>query len=137
MKTLENRLVAVSCAFCAGKGKDPFNLLSEHARCGVCGGAGTLLVAEPVRRCAFCRGSGVYPGSRLTCTSCMGKGVVCVREPAEPCPACEGAGAVLGHALPCSTCGGKGLVTIAVSEPGCAGRPRMRAVPGTGKRGWR
>jgi len=112
-KVQEEGLVEVRCAFCKGVGKDPFDLLSKHALCEVCGGSGKVMVAEPLHACAFCRGRGVFPGSRLTCTSCMGRGVVTVKEPAEPCLACLGAGVLAGQALPCSVCGGKGLATAA------------------------
>lgn len=117
VKTIKRGLVTVRCAFCNGEGKDPFDLLSEYARCEVCGGSGQVTVAEPIHRCAFCRGSGVFPGSRLTCTCCMGRGVVTVKEPAEACPTCAGAGVLPGQALPCSVCGGKGLVTVAETGP--------------------
>lgn len=115
VKAREKGLIEVRCAFCRGVGKDPFDLLSKHALCEVCGGSGKVMVAEPVHRCALCRGRGVFPASRLTCTSCMGKGMVAVKEPAERCPLCLGAGVLAGHALPCSVCGGKGLVTAADS----------------------
>lgn len=137
MKTLEKGLIAVPCAFCHGKGKDPFDLLSEYALCSVCGGSGKALVPEPIHRCAFCRGSGVFPGSRLTCTSCMGRGVVTVKEPAQACPACAGAGSLLAHALPCSICGGKGLVTVAVAALKAGDHREASAVPRSEKRGYR
>ncbi len=117
VKAGQNGLAEVRCAFCRGGGKDPFDLLSKHALCEVCGGSGKVMVAEPIHRCAFCRGRGVFPGSRLTCTCYMGKGVVTVKEPAEPCRACLGAGVLTGHALPCSVCGGKGFVTAAEHIP--------------------
>jgi len=110
----------IMCAFCHGSGKDPFDLLSEHARCEVCGGSGRVTVARPAHKCAFCRGSGVFPASRLTCTVCMGKGMVTVEEPAETCRACRGAGVTAGRSLPCSRCGGKGLLAAASSP---AARP--------------
>ena len=105
--------ITIPCAFCRGRGKDPFDLLSEHALCEVCGGSGQVTVREPIHRCAFCGGTGVFPRSRLTCTSCMGRGVVTIEEPVEACQECLGAGVVAGHSLPCSTCGGKGRVTVA------------------------
>jgi len=126
-------LVPVRCAFCKGEGKDPFDLLSEYARCEVCGGSGQVTVAEPIHRCAFCRGSGIFPGSRLTCTCCMGKGMVTVKEPAEMCPVCAGAGVLSGRALPCSVCGGKGLVSVAGPRPRTAfqGRAGVSPQPGS------
>ncbi len=32
----------IKCGFCKGKGKGPFNLLSELATCHVCGGKGVI-----------------------------------------------------------------------------------------------
>jgi len=110
------KLMTLPCAFCRGKGKDPFDLLSEKSICEVCGGRGEVTVAEPIFACAFCGGTGIFPGSRLTCTTCMGKGLVTIEEPAEACATCLGAGVVAGHTLPCSACGGRGRVTVA-SEP--------------------
>jgi DnaJ-class molecular chaperone len=115
-------LITVSCAFCRGRGKDPFDLLSSKAVCEVCGGRGQVTVAEPTFACAFCGGTGVYPGSRLTCTTCMGRGLVTIEEPAEACAACLGAGVVAGHSLPCSVCGGKGRGTA--GRGSCRGWPR-------------
>jgi DnaJ-class molecular chaperone len=67
----------ITCAFCKGTGKDPFNLLSSFATCQVCGGRGDVGITEPAIECAYCKGTGVYPyGSRITCTVCGGKGMV-------------------------------------------------------------
>jgi len=66
----------MTCGFCDGSGKDPFDLLSELATCQVCKGTGKVEVKEPVIRCAFCRGTGVYHNTRITCTPCNGKGMV-------------------------------------------------------------
>ena len=38
----------ISCAFCKGKGIDPFGLLSELAICQVCLGKGKVEVDEPI-----------------------------------------------------------------------------------------
>lgn len=72
--------VTLKCAFCQGKGKDPFELLSKLARCQVCGGRGKVVVLAPFRKCSDCKGTGVYPHSRLTCLVCGGKGVVSERR---------------------------------------------------------
>jgi len=102
----------ITCAFCKGKGKDPFNLLSEHAACQVCGGTGKVEVKEPAIRCAFCKGSGVYHSTRITCTVCNGKGVVTApKSPTEWCPKCEGTGTTIDSAMPCLKCKGKGVVS--------------------------
>lgn len=50
----------IKCAFCKGKGKDPFNLLSKLAACQVCGGTGKIKVDEPMIECAFCKGGGAH-----------------------------------------------------------------------------
>jgi DnaJ-class molecular chaperone len=134
VKTLEKGLVEVRCAFCQGEGKDPFDLLSQNALCAVCGGSGKVVVHPPIHSCAFCRGSGVFPGSRLTCTSCMGKGAVTVEEPARTCPACGGAGSLAGQALPCSACGGKGLIAAPGGASGSHRRPAASMAVKRGKR---
>ena len=66
----------ITCGFCKGMGKDPFGLLSEHAACQVCCGTGKVEVIEPVIKCVYCDGSGVYHNTRITCTVCNGKGMV-------------------------------------------------------------
>lgn len=73
----------IECAFCKGKGKDPFNLLSKLAVCQVCGGTGKVKVDEAMIECVFCKGSGVYPHERLTCSVCKGKGKVTCRGALE------------------------------------------------------
>lgn len=103
-------ITTIECAFCKGGGRDPFLLLSPLAICQTCRGKGTVQVREPVRSCAFCGGSGVYPHSRLTCTVCGGRGVVTVREPAGLCVACMGSGQTRGSGLPCLECRGKGVI---------------------------
>ena len=100
----------ITCAFCKGKGKDPFDLLSEQSACQVCGGAGKVEVAEPAIKCVFCQATGVYPHARLTCTVCNGKGLVAVQGATEACAKCKGTGMVTDSGLPCTTCGGKGRV---------------------------
>ena len=102
----------ITCAFCKGTGKDPFNLLSELAVCQVCGGKGKVEVKEPAIECAYCEGTGVYPhGSRLTCTVCNGKGMVTVIGATEKCPRCKGTGMEIESGLPCIKCRGKGVLS--------------------------
>jgi DnaJ-class molecular chaperone len=99
------------CAFCKGKGKDPFELLSKLANCQVCGGKGKVEVIEPAIKCAFCKGTGIYPrDGRVTCTVCNGKGMVTVKGETEGCPKCKGSGQEIESGLPCIKCGGKGVV---------------------------
>lgn len=107
--------IEVKCAFCGGTGHDPFGVLSPLASCSVCGGRGERLLRPPVGECAFCQGTGVYPGSRLTCTSCGGVGQVELPLTAVTCPRCGGSGRACDDlwpdsTLPCGSCGGKGVV---------------------------
>lgn len=107
--------IEVVCAFCAGKGTDPFKVMYVGSRCQVCGGTGVRKLAAPVAWCRFCEGTGVYPGSRLTCTSCGGVGQVMIPDGAVTCLACEGSGRARDDfwpesPLPCGRCGGKGVV---------------------------
>lgn len=115
----------VVCAFCHGRGIDPFGVMSPTSACGACGGAGHVRVVEPRAGCAFCAGTGVQPGTRLTCGACRGKGVQTVREPLEPCDHCRSTGREpLGAPLYCMKCNGVGLVTV---HP-LAGKPQLTAV---------
>ena len=101
------------CAFCKGKGKDPFELLSKLATCQVCGGLGKVEVREPFTRCVYCQGSGIHPyGVRISCYVCDGKGMVTFikRGKAKKCPDCEGTGRAPESKLPCLTCDGKGVL---------------------------
>jgi len=66
----------VCCAFCQGKGKDPFGLLSELSVCQVCLGKGQIPMATPYVACPACASCGVEHGTRLVCAVCAGKGVV-------------------------------------------------------------
>jgi len=103
--------ITFKCAFCQGKGIDPFELLSKLSTCQVCGGRGEVTIPEPAIECAFCGGSGVHRDQRLTCVVCGGKGMVNIKEPYETCPDCEGKGVKSGDYLPCSRCKGKGVVS--------------------------
>ena len=107
--------IEVACAFCAGTGTDPFGVMYVGSTCQVCGGAGVRRLAPPVADCAYCGRTGVFPGSRLTCTSCGGVGQVTIPEAAVTCPTCAGSGRAKDDfwpdsPLPCGVCGGKGVV---------------------------
>ena len=112
---VQGSVVGVTCAFCGGKGRDPFGVMSPLATCQVCGGRGVHLLRPPLVSCAFCHGTGVHPGSRLTCTVCGGVGRVELPEGAMSCPFCRGSGRT-GVAswndsrLSCGRCGGTGFV---------------------------
>ena len=99
----------IKCAFCQGKGKDPFELLSELATCQVCNGKGKVNITLPYNSCPACGGSGIKSHSRLVCTVCNGKGVIS-RKSGEGCPICGGSGKDKESDLPCSTCGGTGKI---------------------------
>jgi len=117
MKGKKRQTTVVTCAFCGGRGRDPFGLLSPLATCQVCGSVGKHTLLLPIAACAYCRGTGVHPHSRLTCTSCKGVGMVHVPAGAVACPACIGTGrrAVASiwpdSPLSCGYCRGKGLVS--------------------------
>lgn len=106
----------ITCAFCGGRGRDPFGLLSPLATCQVCWGEGKHTLLLPFAACAYCRGTGVHPHSRLTCTSCKGVGRVHVPAGAVACPACIGTGRAAASIWPdsplsCDYCRGKGLIS--------------------------
>lgn len=119
---------AVRCAFCNGRGLDPFELLSALSACPVCLGRRVVGVAEPRVRCAYCRGSGVHPHTRLTCGGCAGKGFQTVREPPATCPRCGGSGEETGSELhlSCLGCRGAGWVHDRVARPAPSRAPRGR-----------
>ncbi len=98
----------LTCAFCRGRGKDPFAIMSSLSACCVCGGSGKVRVQTPYAPCAHCQGSGAI--KTLTCTTCGGKGVV--SRPAGPmvsCPQCRGTGDdASAPAMACLKCRGTG-----------------------------
>jgi DnaJ-class molecular chaperone len=109
------RDISVRCAFCGGKGHDPFALLSPPSACQVCLGRGVVDVPEPRVPCAYCRGLGIAPHTRLTCSSCGGRGAQTVREPHATCHRCGGDGAdpASERGLSCLDCHGAGVVRAA------------------------
>ncbi len=107
----EGGKVVADCAFCRGKGTDPFRLLSKISLCQVCGGRKEITVPAPAIRCAFCGGTGIHRHQRLSCDVCGGKGIVGIKAPVETCPDCKGKGVVSGDYLPCLKCKGTGVVT--------------------------
>ena len=112
MSQTTSAMARITCAFCKGRGKDPFDLLSDHAVCQVCGGKGKVEVEEPAIKCIFCKGSGVYHDSRVTCTVCNGKGMVTApKGQTTQCPDCKGTGAAFDSGMPCLKCRGKGVVS--------------------------
>ena len=113
----------VTCAFCGGKGRDPFGIMSPLATCQVCGGEGRVLMREPVAHCAFCHGTGVYPDLRQTCTVCGGMGSVPITQNSVTCPHCGGTGRTADcddcpfpqSTFPCQHCKGTGFMVSSSS----------------------
>lgn len=67
----------INCAFCKGKGRDPFGIPSKLSRCQVCLGEGKVAIADiPHEICGACKQTGVFEHHRLPCSVCKGKGVV-------------------------------------------------------------
>jgi len=111
----EQPRVQVVCAFCRGKGRDPFDIMSPLATCQVCGGTGSRQLHPPTAPCAFCKGTGIHPGLRMTCTTCGGVGTVEIPTNVLTCPGCGGTGRAADSKWPdsplsCSRCKGKGIV---------------------------
>ena len=104
------KITTITCAFCKGKGEDPFEIMSEKSTCQVCGGRGKVTVVEPYVPCAHCKATGISPESRNVCTVCNGRGAVSVADGKKVCLECDGSGSAPESNLPCLTCGGKGVV---------------------------
>lgn len=67
----------IICAFCKGKGKDPFGVPSKISNCQVCWGKGRVVIFDqPHKTCGACNGKGIFAHHRLPCSVCKGKGVV-------------------------------------------------------------
>lgn len=114
LREIEKSMETVRCAFCEGKGKDPWGVLSELSNCQVCLGRGEVRVKGPTTRCRFCEGSGIQPytTSRLHCQACGGRGVVTAIEPSDACPTCDGGGVYPERPQPlaCPRCKGQGVI---------------------------
>jgi DnaJ-class molecular chaperone len=97
------------CAFCRGRGVDPFEALSTLSTCGSCQGKGVVKVPTPHVRCAYCSGSGAHKTYR--CLVCSGSGVVAAPDgPTRACPDCQGKAYEASSGLACLTCKGRGVV---------------------------
>lgn len=97
------------CAFCHGRGVDPFNALSDRSTCGSCSGKGTVTVPTPHVRCAYCSGTGAHKTYR--CLICGGSGVIAAPiGPTDTCPDCDGKAFEASSGLACLTCKGRGFV---------------------------
>lgn len=110
MNRREIERVELACAFCGGRGRDPFDVMSRLATCCVCGGSGKVRVGAPAARCAHCRGTGAV--KTLTCTTCGGKGSIALPTmPIVRCPMCRGTGDdASAPAMACLMCRGSGWI---------------------------
>jgi len=98
----------ITCAYCNGMGKDPFNLLSVKSDCLVCNGIGKVEVEEPTVTCAFCSGTGKNPlGARVSCIVCKGEGQIHCESDTK-CTYCDGTGKSSDN-MPCLHCKGIGF----------------------------
>ena len=104
----------VRCAFCHGRGRDPFGVMTARSLCPVCLGRRVLDMVEPLVSCACCSGTGAQPHTRLTCSSCTGKGFQTVQEPRAVCSRCGGHGEApeSERHLSCPDCHGAGWVHV-------------------------
>ena len=100
----------LTCAFCKGKGKDPFEVPSKLSNCQVCIGRGTVRVVEPVETCPYCKGKGIFFHHRMPCAVCGGKGSVTKIKGEKRCEKCAGDGKDPDSGLPCSSCYGLGAI---------------------------
>lgn len=107
---ISSYLDRITCAFCKGKGKDPFGLLSRDSICQVCNGLCEHLIVKPHVECAYCHGSGVEFGTRNTCLSCGGRGRISTSKEHELCDLCRGRGMEQDTGLGCLRCKGAGVV---------------------------
>jgi DnaJ-class molecular chaperone len=107
-----------TCAFCKGRGVDPFGVLSWMSACEVCAGTGAVHLPAPRVPCVFCGRTGTHPHRRLTCTGCGGRGASTVRLPHVVCGRCAGRGRepAIGPSLPCGACKGAGVVAALSGE---------------------
>jgi hypothetical protein len=66
----------IKCAYCGGKGKNPFEINSRQSDCMVCNGIGRVVVDEPMEKCNSCSGSGKNPRiEKVPCIVCGGTGI--------------------------------------------------------------
>jgi len=100
----------LTCAFCRGRGRDPFHIMSSLSKCCVCGGSGKVRVQAPAVACAHCEGTGAI--KTLTCTTCGGRGAVHLPSlPIVSCPVCKGLGDdASAPAMACLKCRGTGWI---------------------------
>ena len=112
-----NGWISVPCAFCRGRGVDPYDLLSSLSRCEVCKGQRMVHIPQAHEQCPFCKGSGSY--KTYSCMVCRGKGAVAeLVGPTEVCPQCDGLAFEASSGLPCLECKGLGRVLVSPKKEG-------------------
>lgn len=124
-------MVDVKCAYCYGRGTDPFGIPGPESKCSVCNSKGYNRVVAPYVRCASCGGTGKMRSRRLTCSTCRGRGVVTVKRPMVTCPQCQGTGRQpdTEYDLACTLCSGRGVV-VQQRQPGARrATPAARPAP--------
>ncbi|MFQ5878828.1 MAG: hypothetical protein ACE5IZ_01450 [Dehalococcoidia bacterium] len=126
-------MVDVKCAYCGGRGTDPFECPGPHSNCSTCGGKGYNRVVTPYEKCPACDGTGRVLGRRLNCTTCKGRGVITVRQPTgrhHTRPSAE-AGSARVAARSAAPSAPSSLLQAAASAPllGAPARPPPRARP--------
>jgi DnaJ-class molecular chaperone len=106
---LGSAIEQIPCAFCHGRGVDPFEIMSPLSTCTCCGGAGVQNVPAQHVRCTFCQGTG--SDKTFRCPACRGSGVLAALEgPTVPCSECEGHSFLPSSGLVCLKCQGHGVV---------------------------
>lgn len=109
-KPVTRKVTKIPCAFCKGKGVDPYRQLSHLSTCGVCHGKKWLEVPTVHVPCIFCKGSG--SDKTFSCPVCRGMGVrVPLKEPNRICQECEGRSYLHSNGMVCLVCKGYGRIT--------------------------
>ncbi len=109
-KKIEGSYRTITCAFCKGKGKDPFEVPSKLSNCQVCIGRGEVRVVKPAETCPYCKGEGIFFNHCLPCAVCGGKGMVTKIKGGGRCKECAGDGKEPESDLPCASCYGLGSI---------------------------
>lgn len=110
LSALPTKTVQIICAFCKGKGVDPFGIFSKLSACPVCQGRRKVMASNPNEKCPACKGKGVFTNSRLPCAVCGGKGVAQGVKRHVRCGECKGGGINENTGLPCATCYDLGML---------------------------
>jgi hypothetical protein len=104
---VDAQVATLRCGYCGGTGHG--NSWGGHCPC--CGGRGKTMLSFPVRRCAFCRGTGRSPrGSATSCAVCGGFGAFHMPDPVRRCNRCRGTGQGIPSTCTCISCSGRGIV---------------------------